>query len=230
MKFGLSTLLAITGLAPTAQAFSTGAGGCAGGTAAVGGPGHLRDGATTGSLADGGVTISVGGVDLAAGAILDATVMEEVTITATAGGDAFKGILVRLESGATDMTGVLASSSSLLQDAAACIAPVAGITHNSPEEKTSVDVAMMPDAAGTVQMDVTVVMLNNGDGSIYYHDTFTVEVAEAGEMDMEDGEEMVDPPADPPTSPPADPPTGSAATGLAMGVSALVVAASFLLM
>ena len=237
MKFGLAASTLIATLASTAHAFSTGAGGCAGGVPAVAGL-HIRDDQTTGSLADGGVTISVGGTELAAGATVDATAMEEVTITATATGSPFKGILVRLESGATDMSGVLTSSSALLSDAAACSAPVAGITHTSSEPKTSADVTMLADAAMEVSMDVTVVM-DNSATSEYYHSTFTLNVAAGmdGEMDgdeemMDGDEEMMDEEMDPPTDAPVAPPTDSAApSAMLMGVSALAVAAaSFLLM
>jgi Reeler domain len=238
-------------LATTVSSFSTGAGGCAGGMAAVG-SGHLRDGATTGSLADGGITISVdgGGTALEEGATLDATVMEEVVVTATATNEPFKGILIRLESGSTDMTGVLSAGSALLQDAAACAAPVAGVTHTSSDEKTQVEVSMTPEAEGTVQMDVTVVLRNNADGSTYYYGQYTVNVAAAsaggggGNEEVGGGDETspTDAPVEPPapggegeTSPtdaPVEPPAPSGAVSRwVLGVSSLALAvASFVVL
>ena len=139
MKFGSFTL-AIAALllaAPSStDAFSGGAGGCAGGQAAVNGL-HLRAGATTGGLSDGDVTMNVGGTDITAGATVEAAPGDEVSITATAGGEPIRGILIRLESTTgEDLTGVLAGEDAgLLQDAAVCSAPVTGVTHTSPVDK-----------------------------------------------------------------------------------------------
>ncbi|KAG7370498.1 Reeler domain containing protein [Nitzschia inconspicua] len=198
---------------PFVSASPTGAGGCAGGTAAVGG-GHLRDGAITGSLSDGGITLRIGGIALTGDSTVDITAMEDISITASASDMPMKGILVRLEAGDTDLTGTLSvDDDALLQDANVCASPVAGITHTSNVDKTEVAMTMMVPEEMMVTVDVTVVMQNNGDGSIYYYDQFLVNVLEGnGGSEAEPAPSETPGANDAPTVAPVDTPTATGPT------------------
>lgn len=170
----LSVALSTTLLIGSAQAGPGGAGSCPKGMPAVG-LSHLRENATTGSLADGGLTFTIGNTTMTTGETFDAGVNEEWTFNVAASALPFKGILVRLEC-LTNLTGAITSDDPLLHDAAVCDTTpgdfVVGLTHNSRDEKDSVDMTVALGVATTVSVDITVVMYNNDTGSAYYYDQF----------------------------------------------------------
>ena len=248
MKFA-SLIFAAASLVGNASAFSTGAGGCAPDEPAVQGL-HLRDGATTGSLSDGGVTFAIGDIAMSAGGTVTVGSDDSVSLVTTAADLPIRGILMRV-SGADDLEGVLTGDdAALLQDAQACASfgsAVAALTHTSPVDKT--EIAMTLDLAGTtatsLTIDLTVVMDNTGS-SIYYYDQFTLTAEEPAGVDSTPTDVPVDNGPAPTEAPAADPPMptptgggygtgggGSGATTVQMMVgatAAIVATASFLLM
>jgi hypothetical protein len=161
--------------ATAVSAFPTGAGQCPADMAAVSGA-HLRDGAITGSLADGGVTFTIGDTVMAPGDRFETSPLEEFNVTLLAASDnmPIRGFLVRLEC-STDLTGAITSEDPLVQEAAACAQDdnfVVGLTHNSNVDKQEIAMTIVLDTPTTVTVDVTVVMMNGDNGSMYYYDKF----------------------------------------------------------
>lgn len=92
-------------------------------------------------------------------------------------GDTYRGLLVRVEAldGGATFEGELLTEDPLLGPADACVAPVVGIDHSSPVDKTSSTGTLRIDAAGQVQIDVNVVFRNNAaEGSAFAHNYFLV--------------------------------------------------------
>jgi hypothetical protein len=170
---GLTSQLACT------QAFSTGAGGCNGGIAAVEGL-HLGQGTTnTGTLADGGLTLFVDDVQVDT----SNTILLEVSATSSifiSGTNDYKGVLYRLQStDGSDATGMITVSDgdadTQLSDK--CVAPVAGVTHTNANEKNNVPATLNTgDEPASYLLDVTVVVANSGDVSEYYFTQYTITV------------------------------------------------------
>ena len=170
------SFLVFLSLFGSTTAAPNGASACPGGMAAVGAP-HFRQGATTnGTLAEGGVSLTIGDTTLAAGDKFEAAPGERFSLTVVAANAPFRGILVRLEC-QTDLSGALSTwSLDLLQGAAACAQDdnfVDGMTHTSNVDKSVVEMEIGLDTVTTVSMDVTVVMANTAsEGSIFTYDRF----------------------------------------------------------
>lgn len=174
MKFAFAATVFCASAFVGVDALPNGAAGCKGGGPAVEGPGHLRDGATNGTLADGGVTITIGDTVMAPGDTFMALPMDVHDLVATAANAPIRGILVRLEC-KTDLTGALTSEDPLLVDATACAQDdnfVVGVTHNSADDKPETIMQITLEAVTTVSVDVTVVMQNDQEASVYYYDQF----------------------------------------------------------
>jgi hypothetical protein len=162
-------------MAGTGSAYSSGAGGCAGGVAAVQGS-HLdktKSEYMTGSLKKGNYNVTVGGRNLVVGKATNITTNKAYTITVK-GKQPIKGILIRVETPAKYM---LDPVGNLLQDAVACAAlnkpAVQGITHKSSVNKASASAKLMVMApANGIKMDITVVLDNDSAESIYYYSKY----------------------------------------------------------
>ena len=175
MKFAGLLLSLIPSLV---SAFPTGAGGCDGGGVSAPKGLHLREGFVQGTLADGVVTVTFDGTELAAGSTYQSTPTADVTLTVTSN-STYRGILVRVE-GNPDFPPIITSADTLLRDADdVCTDPgVVGITHNSRDDKSSSTVVITTLVAAELTIDINVVEVNNGvDGSIFYHDSFTIQAA-----------------------------------------------------
>ena len=172
--------------------FPNGAGGCVGGSPAVGGT-HIIS-APSGSLKDGNITVTVGetllkeeeeetggeGVTMVADG-------DTVTSVSVSGGPrgVFKGVLVRFEvpvrGGSDDFFEDFSSMDRNVKDAAeTCLnsftSLVFGYTHNNSNDKEFVvanyTVGLDRDTIGT--LDVTVVIQNSGGVSEYYYSGYGV--------------------------------------------------------
>jgi hypothetical protein len=180
MVFSLQTVfVAITLLASSAHAFSSGAGGCSGGEAAVK-DFHLSaqggKASTTGSLADGGVDLLLDGVPLDAMAATARNFSAaDIHVLTLSGTSPYRGMLVRLSApSGVDTTSSLLEVSADLQDAGSCSAPVVGITHTNSNLKNAQSMSLFLPSEGEVTIDVTVVFANNSTDSIYYYSGYTL--------------------------------------------------------
>jgi hypothetical protein len=177
----------------TARGFPSGAGGCEGGRAAVGGS-HLEEGGgggggkgyVTGPLSDGRLDFLLNNrvadadapfVQAFAGERYDVTV---ITVPDT--GAFFRGALIRVEGAAaadaattffTLQAGVNAQGAGVCDEQPG---DVVGITHTDNEAKTQLGGTLTFDATGEATVDVTVVVSNNATDSIYYYSGFTLSV------------------------------------------------------
>jgi hypothetical protein len=170
MMFSINTVFVTTALFSSAQAFSTGAGGCDGGGAAVRGF-HLTASKTiaTGSLADGGVGLYL------EGALLNPTTVTNFTasnlnILSLNGTSDYRGLLVRLSSDVNAST-VLLEITDDLKEADVCTAPVSGLTHSNGDLKNNQAMSLFL-AEGNLTLDVTIVFANNATNSIYYYSSY----------------------------------------------------------
>ena len=186
MQLCNALLLLVVASVSTVLANPGAPGQCIGGQAAVGGAHLLVNNITEGSLAEGGMAVSVNGQAIAAGTALTLPVGVEHTVTldVTGGNPAvtfFRGFLIRL--GSTDvrtLNTLQPVDTSISRVASLCIfadGGVGGVGHNSNVEKTTASVTMMLSSpAANMPLDVTaVVMLRNGM-SEYYYSNYTVSV------------------------------------------------------
>ena len=209
----LSTILL---LAQTVSAYPNGAGSCVAGQAAIGGS-HLEAtwdgsartfGVLSGSLAEGEVQVSLGGIPL------DPTPPEG---TFTAGEDytisvvgilydGYKGLLIRMESegGELDLTGALQPGENT-KVADICKFPVVGITHEDNTFKKESTGTIRLDQAGEVVLDITMVGINDDFASVYGYTRFTVSFEEEeGVISDSTSSQSLDAPSMMPSDAPSD--------------------------
>ena len=92
------------------------------------------------------------------------------------GTEDFLGILIRVQAAdGVNTTNVLLEGNELLEPAAACAAPIVGITHSSRTPKNNAIVILTIPGPGLVTLDVTVVFANVAAESIYYYTGFNLE-------------------------------------------------------
>lgn len=175
----------------TALSFPTGAGGCEGDQSAVGGS-HLSPLKTnfTGELFEAGLEFYLAGLELNSSILTDEFPTNtdlEIGILATT--DSYRGFLIRLQ--VPDTTPPIDTSSALLptggssdpqtQIASICVAPVVGITHLNPSIKDqSTGILNIPEEADNVILDVTVVLINSPNVTIYFYSRFLVNFRSSG--------------------------------------------------
>ena len=159
------------------DAFPSGAGGCTAGNNAVQGP-HLYN-PTTGSLADGGLSISLAGVTLTAGSTTTFPVSRDTVVTVTSTAKSFKGFLLRLgETGGVSTDTAWSFTGPDVQKARVCF-DVGGVTHTSSSTKTSISAILnVPTPATAMPLDVTVVIANGIRNSEYYYSQYILTAAE----------------------------------------------------
>lgn len=168
-----------------AHAFGTGAGGCVGGQAAVGGL-HLdsANGRTVavGELAQGEVSVLIDETNrLIPITPYAVNTQTEYRLTVrTENPNGFKGILIRLGSSSGSGTTIAPGDGTAanLQDAMECQAATdaTGVTHTDDTAKTSVTALVRFDAPGTIALDVTIVGINDATASVYGYNGFTLQV------------------------------------------------------
>jgi hypothetical protein len=176
----LVALIASVFVVQDTTATSAGAGGCALGAPAVGGP-HLASATqTTGTLDDFGIQITIDGEVIEDGDDVELTAGESYDIVVTATGDAFKGVLINTDYPvpAANSPDVFLTPLENTQEAFACTqAGVLGVTHFNPDPKTSASGVLNPTIPGTYIIGVTnVITLQPSE---YYFSSFQLEVVEA---------------------------------------------------
>lgn len=172
MRFAGSLLLIISGFNKSVLAFPSGAGSCGPGNTSVQGS-HLAN-PKTGSLSDGGYTVSLGGAPLSSGKAANFAVGKDVELKID-GNTSFKGFLVRLgETGGVQTDKAFTVSGNDVQKSAACY-DVGGVTHTNGSAKNSVSTTLnLAEPAANMPVDVTVVVSNSGGQSEYYYSQFLV--------------------------------------------------------
>ena len=177
-----NALLVLAASVSAVVAFPSAPGQCPEGIVAVG-PSHLgAPSVTTGSLIDGGLSISVNGDAIPAGTAMTLPAGVEHTITLAVTGSNpdvtfFRGFLIRLgETTVSTLGAVQPVDTAISAIAGVCTgAGVGGVGHNGRVEKTTVSATvMLPSAAANMPLDVTaVIMLRNGE-SEYYYSSYTL--------------------------------------------------------
>lgn len=183
MKFLAHLLFILVATLPRGSvSFPNGAGGCAGGEAAVD-DFHLQGGMgktiETGSLENNGFEVSIDGNVLDPNEPYIFTIGVDHVLLVE-GRDRFLGILVRLEAedDGVDTIGALDENSNNLQEADACIRAVVGITHTNNNRKRDAEIILRLDETTAATLDITLVLANNVDESIYYYSGYNLEAIE----------------------------------------------------
>jgi hypothetical protein len=154
------------------DAFSTGAGGCDGGMAAVGGM-HLDDSngreVRESTLAQGAIEVSIGSQILSAATTTDVPIGQDLVLSVIANDIQYKGVLVRLEASSGVATAGALMPGANTQNAIVCTAPIVGITHTDNSEKNMATGAIRFDEEVlNVALDVTVVFENSAVSAYVY--------------------------------------------------------------
>jgi hypothetical protein len=182
-----SAAFLLCGSTAVVHAYSSGAGQCIGGMAAVG-EAHRTSTAVTGSLQDGALTVTVLR-DQTDAPSEEITTDTNTTITigfSSSDSTGFRGALIRASS--TDGAEFTLEPGVNGANAMACTEDgVFGVTHSSNDLKMELGAILNVATAGTVTLDVTVVLAQNSqDGSIYYYSPITVTVVD-GEPEIDTG-------------------------------------------
>lgn len=199
------------------DAFSSGAGGCEGGMAAVGST-HLDNSngrpVMSGVFEDGDIQVMLDGVVITPNTPMDVPIQQDVMISVNALDVSYLGILIRLEApSGVDTVGSLVPGANT-QLANACSSPIIGITHTDSTEKTMVTGTLRFDTeVSDVILDISIVFVNNNDGSAYVYDRFNVNFRQGTEAPADVPVEPpvdipVEPPVEVPVEPPVEPPVG----------------------
>jgi hypothetical protein len=160
------------------DAFSTGAGGCDGGTAAVGGL-HLDTSngrpVESGTLTDGAIRVTIGTQVLSETAVTDVPIGQDLLISVDALDLAYLGILVRLEAPVGVNTAGALLPGPNTQGTDVCAAPIVGITHTDSTEKEMITGTIRFDEEVlNVALDVSIVFVNSGAVSGYVYGRLNV--------------------------------------------------------
>jgi hypothetical protein len=170
-----STILVLFCIQPNVViSFPTGAGGCAGNEAAVGGA-HLTDDREVqgGPLDVGDIVVAMNGFILDPITTDSFPINTDIEITVEGNTVDYKGILIRMEL-PVDTVGTLIPSDAQLQLASVCIAPIVGITHvDSSDKAITTGIINIPQEVSGVILDITIVFINRVDlGSAYAYSRF----------------------------------------------------------
>jgi Reeler domain len=169
----------------TTEAYSSGAGQCIGGTAAVGAA-HMTSTAVTGSLQDGAYSVTIGDQTSSPAPEITVNTDTSITIGISSSAPQFRGALIR----ASSSDGVTFTLEPGVNGANAMACPedgVLGVTHSSNDLKSEFSGTLNAAAAGTITLDITVVRSQNSvDGSYYYYTPITVTVVD-GEPEIDAG-------------------------------------------
>ena len=146
-------------IASNVKGFEEGAGGCAGGKAAVGGSHLTKRTVVSRTLAQMGVTVSVGGVTIAPGT--RGVVPYGRTLTVRVNSRDMEGILIRVQAPSGVSTRGVLTPGRGLQVARACRSPVVGVTHTYDTSRNShVSQVRFPNPTRGVIFDITIVYEN----------------------------------------------------------------------
>ena len=176
----LLTLLVLGALPFVVRSSPTGASDCEGGRAAVGGAHVNADKVEQGTLNDGGIIFTIGGYELNNRTAVRLPIGQNLTWQLNATGTEFRGFLVRLEHRTNN---VALDTTMAFQEPqhprdgfqvaeSACIDAfgVGGVTHTKNNKKQSVSgIFRMDDVVKELHFDITVVMKNRGNASVFYY-------------------------------------------------------------
>jgi hypothetical protein len=175
-------VMLVSGFLASAKAFSTGAGGCAGGGPAVGGL-HLSKTAVTGSFTTGGLSLLVNGKKITNGGTVTININSLYSLMVDRGTKKYKGILYRLAPVGTvpktayQFTPVPGNVNT--EVASACSSPVVGVTHSNAILKNKVPANLKVTKVATFTLGITIVVVNSGGKSEYYYQSYTVKAVSA---------------------------------------------------
>lgn len=158
------------------ECYPSGAGGCKGGKAAVGGTHKFKliGSVAKKTLAEKKVKISVGGVSVLEGKTVSVAAGKSHTIKVN--GTDMKGILVRVKAKNGVSTKSVLTPGSLTQAAKVCASPVVGITHKSNDkQKSYTGTIKFQKATSGVILDITVVFINSLTKSEYAYGQLKVD-------------------------------------------------------
>ena len=189
-----ASLLLLPLLASLTASYSTGAGNCPSGFAATGGTHRtgkgLRAFLRTGSVPKGGFNVKLmpesgANITLGANKVVKVDRGMNYTFIVEATDENFRGILARFAHGrrhSEPSSDVLVDEEKLYADGLrfandTCRDKVLGLTHANPLEKEaiSVDLSFEEDEVN-MPLDLTIVVANRGDKSIYYYSRYWINV------------------------------------------------------
>jgi hypothetical protein len=220
VRFAFPFLISAT-LCQSVIGFSTGAGSCAEGADAVQSVHLIRGTVTTGSLADGGFSVSLAGAKLDENAPSSFAVGTDNKLTVT-GSKTFRGFLIRLGDTGVMTDSALSATGNDMQVSSLCTLAegVGGVTHTSNTDKRNVTATLNLDSPATrMPLDVTIVVENDGitDRSEFYHTRFLV----TANVSLEAG--SADAPASPAASAPVDSPSAASPGPVVAGIGEYLV-------
>ena len=183
MRLALALFLA---LISSVQAFPDGAGGCAGGQAAVMGR-HLET--TNGrivsqeTLNGANVQFRINGVVMEPNTTVDFEIGQDYTVEVETFEFPLRGALFRVQAPeGFDTAGALIPGENM-KDADVCLAPIVGTTHFNRELKTMmISTVRFDEPANGVIFDITGVFVNSPDGSVYVYDRYLANFVGSNEM------------------------------------------------
>jgi hypothetical protein len=161
-------------------ALPTGAVGCEGGTAAVSGLHTTQATVLTGPLSQDDIEFQINGVPLQEGVPFQIDIGADNQWRLVTAGTFFRGFLVRLDrgDGNVDTRASLDSTTNtgkLAEEACQSSYLVGGVTHNSNSLKNMEEGVLNVDLPSqNMPLDVTVVIQNRNDVSIYYYSGFII--------------------------------------------------------
>jgi hypothetical protein len=167
-RFALTAILASASIGYV-SARSTGSGGCKVGEASVGNAHKGTKTITTGSLEFGGFSVTIDGQTPIDNKSTTKNLNFDVVVTADAPAF-FKGIMFRVGNTTSDQ--VIPGDD--LQVATVCNGEYGSATHTNANEKISGTATIDLDGSETLEIDITIVVLNNGTTSIYYYSGYEV--------------------------------------------------------
>lgn len=160
------------------SSYPNGAGGCAGNMAAVGGY-HLDDSnnrtVKNGTLKEGAVQVTIGDEMLNPDTVANFTTGEDHTVTIEAIQFSIRGALIRLEAPNGFNTTASLTPTVLMKEATVCVYPVVGTTHMDNSDKIVLKSTLhFEKDVNSVILDITVVFINNPQGSVYAYSRYLV--------------------------------------------------------
>jgi hypothetical protein len=164
--------------------FPSGAGGCTGGEAAVGGVHLTRPETANGTLAQTGITVAIDGTPLEVNKTLTFLPNTDLEITIEGTDFDFKGFLMRVQAPTGyDTTDVILPNDDFAKVADACSAPITGITHvDSSDKPIATGVVNFPEEVDSVDFDITVVFLNDVNRSAFAYSRFTASFRQTSQV------------------------------------------------
>jgi hypothetical protein len=168
LRFALTAVLASASVGYVTSN-PDGAGACPAGEGAPGGS-HTSRTLTTGLLSDGGFSVTIDGMTPSASnkVTVNNNLNFDVVVTGT-GDKTFKGILIRVGNTLSDQV----TAGDGLKVAPVC-GTVGSATHIDSSSKASGQATINLDGAATLNVDISVVVQNSNDVSIYYYTGYEV--------------------------------------------------------